>query len=149
MDITELQTRISASHLMARYQFLADSGRIGQLSQLFAADAVMETNNGSYVGPDGILGFFASVKDTFIAAGFTPARHYLSSIYVEPTSPQTATTYACFQFVGTRGLDHWGTYTDEVALDNGTWQFTRRRAFVEGCIPGSPAETLLGITSKG
>jgi hypothetical protein len=148
MDSAELETRVSVSHLMARYQFLADSGRIRQLSQLFGADAVMETNSDSYVGPDGILGFFASVKDSFIAAGFAPARHYLSSIYVDPTSPHTATTYACFQFVGIRGLDHWGTYTDEVALDDGTWLFTRRRVFVEGCVPGSPAETLLGITSK-
>jgi hypothetical protein len=147
VDATELETRIAVSHLMARYQFLADSGKVGKLSELFAADGVFETNNGSYAGPEGVLGFFASVKGAFIAAGFTPARHYLSSIYVDPDSARTATTYACFQFVGARGLDHWGTYRDDVALDDGVWRFTRRRAIVEGCVPGSPVEKLLDISS--
>ncbi len=147
MDAAELEARISVSHLMARYQFLADSGKVDLLSQLFAADGVFETNNASYVGPAGVLGFFASVKDAFIAAGFAPARHYLSSVYVDPDSPQTATTYACFQFIGTRGLDHWGTYRDQVALEDESWRFTRRRAIVEGCVAGSPVEKLLDISS--
>jgi hypothetical protein len=148
MDAAELEARISVSHLLARYQFLADSGKVGLLSELFAADGVFETNNATYVGPEGVRGFFASVKGALIAAGFTPARHYLSSIYVEPDSPRTATTYACFQFVGTRGLDHWGTYRDQVALDDGNWRFVRRHAIVEGCVPGSPVEKLLDISSK-
>ncbi|WP_234825460.1 nuclear transport factor 2 family protein [Mycolicibacter senuensis] len=148
MSPDELEARIAVAHLLARYQYLADSGQVKLLSELFAVDGVFETNNDSYIGPEGVLGFFASVKGAFIAAGFTPARHYLSTVYVEPGSEGTATTYACFQFVGTRGLDHWGTYTDEVVTVDGERRFARRRAIVEGCVPGSPVESLLGITSK-
>lgn len=107
---------------------------------------MFETNNGRFVGIDGILGFFADTKKSFLAAGFLPARHYLSSIYVDARPDGHASTYACFQFIGSRGLDHWGTYRDEVAPIGDGWQFVRRRATVEGCVPESPVRALLGLT---
>ncbi|OBK66262.1 polyketide cyclase [Mycobacterium colombiense] len=145
MDSAELRIRVGVAHLMATYQFLADSGKIRQLAALFAADAVFETNNTRYVGPDGILGFFAATKDSFLRADFLPARHYLSSIYVDARTDGSASTYACFQFVGSRGLDHWGTYRDEVVPVGDGWRFVRRQATVEGCVPESPVRALLGL----
>jgi hypothetical protein len=130
---------------MATYQFLGDSGKTRQLAELFVPDALFETNNGRFVGRDAILGFFVDTKGAFVGAGFSPARHYLSSIYIDVRSDGGASTYACFQFVGSRGLDHWGTYRDEVAPIGDRWQFTRRQAIVDGCVPASPVRTMLGL----
>jgi hypothetical protein len=57
-------------------------------------------------------------------------------------------TYACFQYVGTRGLDHWGTYRDEVVAVGDGWKFARRQAIVEGCVPDSPVIGLLGLAQR-
>ncbi|MCW2526892.1 MAG: hypothetical protein JWM76_1752 [Pseudonocardiales bacterium] len=145
MNSDEQAIRLGAGHLLATYQYLADAGKIRQLSELFTTDAVFENNTGKHVGPSGVLNFFQSTKGGFINAGFMPARHYLSSIYIEPQAGGGASTYACFQFLGTRGLDHWGTYRDEVVERDGTWMFQRRRAIVEGCVPDSPVIDLLGL----
>lgn len=150
MSDAEMRLRIAVADLLAKYQFLADSGRIRQLSALFAADAMFENNTGRHHGPDGVLEFFRSTKDSFLSAGFLPARHHLSSIYVDPhPDGRSASTYACFAFVGTRGLDHWGSYHDEVVETDGTWMFARRRAIVEGCVPDSPVVGLLGLDPAG
>lgn len=146
MDDAELRTRVGVAHLMATYQFLADSGKVGQLAALFAPEAVFETNTARFVGPDGVLGFFADCKAGFIAADFRPARHHLSSIYVDPRPDGSASTYACFQFIGSRGLDHWGTYRDEVAPVGDGWHFTRRHVVVEGYVADSPVPVMLGLT---
>jgi hypothetical protein len=147
MDSAELRTRIGVADLLATYQFLADSGKIRQLSELFAPDAVFENNHGQHIGPAGVLNFFQSTKDSFIGAGFMPARHYLSSIYVRPQPDGSAKTYSCFQFIGTRGLDHWGTYRDEIIEQDGQWFFRVRKAIVEGCVPDSPVIELLGLAT--
>lgn len=140
-------TRLGVAHLMATYQFLADHGKTRQLAALFAPDAVFETNTARFIGPDGVLGFFSDAKAGFLAAGFLPARHHLSSIYVDPRPDGSASTYACFQFIGSRGLDHWGTYRDEVAPTDDGWHFTRRHVLVEGYVPGSPVPAMLGLST--
>jgi hypothetical protein len=106
---------------------------------------VFEANNTRYVGADGILELFASTKDSFMGAGFLPARHYLSSVHVDARPDGSASTYGCFQFVGSRGLDHWGTYRDEVVPVGDGWRFVRRQAIVEGSVPESPVRALLGL----
>ncbi len=137
--------RIGAADLMARYQRYADTGRIDDLIGLFAADAVFETNTAVHTGRDQILAFFTGVGVAFAASGVLPARHHLSSILVELRPDGTASTYACFAWIGTSGLDHWGTYRDEVAEVDGRWQFRRRRATVEGYVATSTAVGLLGF----
>jgi len=114
MDDAELRTQVGAGHLLATYQFLADSGQTRRLSELFLPNAVFKSNTEELVGPDAILDFFRRTAGAFTSADFFPARHHLSSVYIEPHGDGSAATYACFQFVGTRGLDHWGTYRDEV-----------------------------------
>ena len=73
---------------------------------------MLEIGAEKFTGPDEILGLFTRTSGQFADADFLPARHHLSSIYVEPLPDGSAKTYACFQFIGTRGLDHWGTYRD-------------------------------------
>jgi hypothetical protein len=89
-----------------------------------------------------VLGLFTRTSAQFTDADFLPARHHLSSIHVEPQADGSAKAYACFQFIGTRGLDHWGTYRDVVVpaphgADGDGWRFARRRVITEGFAPGS------------
>jgi SnoaL-like domain len=147
MDEAELRTRVGVADLMATYQYLADSGKTRELSQLFLPDAVFITNTEELVGPAAIFDFFQRTGLAFTSAGLLPARHHLSSIYVQPRSDGSAATYACFQLVGSSGLDHWGTYRDEVVATNDGWRFARRKVKVEGHIPDSPVADLLGLTT--
>jgi hypothetical protein len=132
----EIQVGVTA--LMTTYQYLADTGKVERLAQLFVPDGVLDIGTEKFTGPDEILGLFTRTSGQFVDADFLPARHHLSSIYVEPQPDGTAKTYACFQFIGTRGLDHWGTYRDVVVpTDANGWRFKQRRVIVEGYAPGS------------
>ncbi|OBI44857.1 nuclear transport factor 2 family protein [Mycobacterium sp. E796] len=145
MDETELLIRVGVRDLLAKYQFLADSGKTGELAQLFLADATFRTNTEELVGRDQILDFFARTGKAFVSADLLPARHHLSSVFVTPGDDATATTYACFQLIGIHGLDHWGTYRDKVIHTTDGWRFANRKAKVEGHVAGSPIASLLGL----
>jgi hypothetical protein len=149
MDDTELRTRVGVAGLLATYQFLADSGKIRELSELFLPNAVFTSNSDELLGPEAILDFFRRTGDAFTSAGLLPASHHLSSVHIEPRPDGSAATYACFQLVGSGGLDHWGTYRDEVVRADDGWRFARRKVKVEGYIPGSPVVSLLGLPAVG
>jgi len=145
MNDIELRTRVGAGDLLATYQFLADSGKTRELSELFLPNAVFKSNTEELVGPDAIFDFFRRTAGAFVSAGLLPARHHLSSVHIEPRADGSAATYACFQLVGSSGLDHWGIYRDEVVRTDGGWRFARRKVKVEGHVPGSPVVGLLGL----
>jgi hypothetical protein len=145
MDSTELHTRVGVAELLATYQYLADSGRTRELSDLFLRDAIYRANARELVGRQAILEFFGRAANAFVSADILPARHHLTSVYIEPRSATTADTYACFQLVGSGGLDHWGTYRDELVQTADGWRFARRQAKVEGHIRGSAVIDLLGL----
>lgn len=149
MDDIELQTRVGVGDLLATYQFLADGGKTRELSELFLPDAVFRTDTQELVGREAIFGFFCRTADAFTSAGFLPARHYLNSVRIEPHSDGGAATYACFQLIGSRGLDHWGTYRDDVVKADVGWRFARRKVKVEGHVPNSPVVELLGLPAAG
>lgn len=134
-----LRVQLGVTHLLTTYQYLADTGKVERLAQLFAPDGVLEVEGVPHAGVDAVLAFFRDTAGRFVDADFLPARHHLSSIYVEPLSDGTAKAYSCFQFIGTRGLDHWGTYRDvAVPTDSGDgWRFKQRRVITEGFSPGS------------
>ncbi|GAA2533992.1 nuclear transport factor 2 family protein [Mycolicibacterium diernhoferi] len=137
MTDAELRIRVGVGHLMASYQYLADTGKVERLAQLFAPDGVLEIGDEKWVGPEAILAMFVDTAQRFTAADFLPARHHLSSIYIEPRPDGSARTYACFQFIGTRGLDHWGTYRDTAIPGPDGWLFAHRRVITEGFAAGS------------
>jgi hypothetical protein len=133
------EVRVGVTALLTTYQYLADTGKVAQLAQLFAPDGVLQIGAETFTGPTEVLGLFTRTSEQFVDADFLPARHHLSSIHVEPQSDGSAKSYACFQFIGTRGLDHWGTYRDvAVPTESGDgWRFARRRVITEGFAPGS------------
>lgn len=135
--------RAGVTNLLTTYQYLADTGKVQRLAALFGDDGVLEIGAEKFTGATEVLGLFTRTGAQFADADFLPARHHLSSIYVEPQADGSAKTYACFQFIGTRGLDHWGTYRD-VAVpaadgnpDGEGWRFAHRRVVTEGFAPGS------------
>jgi hypothetical protein len=144
MGTSTSEVRVGVTALLTTYQYLADTGKVDRLAQLFAPDGVLEIGAETFSGPSEVLGLFTRTSGHFVDADFLPARHHLSSIYVEPRPDGSAKTYACFQFIGTRGLDHWGTYRDVVVPafdenpDGAGWRFAHRRVITEGFAPGSP-----------
>ena len=137
MNDEELRLRVGVSDLLTTYQYLADTGRVEQVAALFAPDGVLQIGGDRYTGPDAILRMLQDTGRRFADADFLPARHHLSSIHIEPLPDGTASSHACFQFIGTRGLDHWGTYRDVVVPGPDGWRFGHRRVVTEGFAPGS------------
>jgi SnoaL-like domain len=99
------------------------------------------------IGREASFAFFRRTADAFTSVGFLPARHHLSSAYIDPRSNSSAATYACFQLIGSSGLDHWGLYRDDVVRTDDGWRFARRNVKVEGQVPNSPVIGLLGLTA--
>ena len=132
MDVAELVAREQIRDLVARYNMLGDTGRFDELLQLFAADAVLQTDDETATGTAELRSFFTGV------AGPTPSyvRHNTSTLVIDLTSELTATTRAYFFVVTDDGLDHWGRYADDVAVVDGQWRFTRRRVRLDGMKPG-------------
>ena len=143
MTDEELRVRVGVTALLTTYQYLADTGKVERLAQLFGPDGVLEIGTERFTGTSEVLGLFTRTSGQFVDADLLPARHHLSSIYVEPLADGSAKTYACFQFIGTKGLDHWGTYRDIVVpsedggSDGAGWRFAHRRVITEGFAPGS------------
>ncbi len=131
--------------LLTTYQYLADTGKIERLAALFGPDGVLEIGTEKFMGATEVLSLFTRTSAQFLDADFLPARHHLSSIHVDPQSDGSAKTYACFQFIGTRGLDHWGTYRDVIVpstdgnLDGDGWRFAHRTGDHRGIRAGVPA----------
>jgi hypothetical protein len=144
MKSAEISIRLGVADLLARYQRLADSGRLEELTALFLQDAVFETDAAPCHGPEEIRSFFESTATAFVNSGALPGRHHLSSIFVEPRSDGVVSTYACFLWIGSKGPDHWGTYRDEVVESDDGWRFKRRRAIIDGHVSGSPVIELFG-----
>ncbi len=55
------------------------------------------------------------------------------------TSPTEATASSYFLVLTAIGVDHWGRYRDQLAVDpaDGAWRFAERRVRVDGSSAGS------------
>lgn len=137
MNDDQLRLHVGVGNLLTTYQYLADTGRLERLAGLFAPDGILQIGEEQWTGPDAILRMLRDTAHRFAEADFLPARHHLSSIHVEPRPDGSVDTYACFQFIGTHGLDHWGTYRDVVIPGPDGWRFGHRRVITEGFAPGS------------
>ena len=122
--------------VLARYNLYGDSGRIDELLELFAEDAVLVTDEATYDGRAEIRGLFESV------AGPTPDRiRHFTATHVIDVEGDRATARCYFQVLTSSGLDHWGRYRDQLTRTDGRWQFTRREVRVDGMTPGGWADT--------
>jgi uncharacterized protein (TIGR02246 family) len=138
----EIAAREAVRDLIARYNATGDSGRFDELRNLFAPDAVLDTDGVVHEGRDAIGALFESVRDslaTRAAAGDVPRyiRHHTSTIQIDVLGPTSARSRCYYQVLLPHGLDHWGRYIDEFGVVDGRWVFTKRREILDGCVEGS------------
>jgi len=135
-ELAELLAREAVRDLVARYNANADSGRFGEVLELFAPDAVLELDDEVHRGRDAIGAMFQSVQTRVVASapsGVKPhLRHFTATLQIDVDDDDHAHSRCYFAVLMPHGLDHWGTYTDEFVRSDGTWRFARRRVAVDG-----------------
>jgi hypothetical protein len=144
MELWEIEARVSILDLCYRYNANGDTGRVDQVLELFADDAVMET--GPAAGPLNTYTGLAEIRTIFTGAadrwgaeakdrgapGYV--RHNTSTHQVDFIDQEHAKGRCYFLVNMSHGLDHWGRYIDEYARINGKWMFTRRKVTTDGSI---------------
>jgi len=142
-DLPQLAAREAVRDLVARYTWAGDGGRSAELAGLFHPDGVLDVgeHGGRWSGRTEIEAQLDAVAARVAAAGPGPGpvRHHVSSLLVDVTSPTTATASSYFLVLTAIGVDHWGRYRDQVAVDpaDGAWRFVERRVRVDGHAEGS------------
>jgi hypothetical protein len=147
MDLWELAAREEIRDTIARYAWCGEFMDSAGFGALFTPDAVLEIKGGAtYRGREEIVGMIAGVRDrTRATAAAAPSesppvmRHFVANVRIELESRQRARAHAYFTvFMPPHGHDHWGRYSDELALGaDGRWQFARRRVSVDGAVAAS------------
>ncbi|MDZ7673986.1 MAG: nuclear transport factor 2 family protein [Acidimicrobiales bacterium] len=139
MEPWELEAREAIRDLVARYNANGDSGRFEQVIELFAHDAVMELDDGTYRGRDEIMTIFTGARDRVAPTQEKPAylRHMTATHQIDLSDADHAAGRCYYQVLTPVGLDHWGRYLDAYRRVDGRWLFARRRATVDGARPDS------------
>jgi hypothetical protein len=122
-------------NLLSAYNYFGDRSMTDKLAELFAPDGVLETSgSGSLVGRDAIANYLTERHKTrkTIDEGVAYTRHHLATTYVFDVQPQRASAHSYFQVLTKSGIDHWGSYDDQLALSDGTWVIAHRRVSVDG-----------------
>jgi hypothetical protein len=138
----ELDAREQIRSLVGAYNALGDRGRIDEVMALFAADAVMDIDDGRlYESVDEIRLIFTGTRDSIRSEpGPGYVQHHTSSLAITLDGPQAATGHSYFTVMMNHGVDHWGRYQDKYACAGGIWLFASRRVRVDGCTSGGWAE---------
>ena len=139
METWELIAREAIRETLARYAHCADSGRFGDLANLFAEDGVLEIDGREpLVGRVVIVKFLGNTKASLGSTLERPyIRHHTSSVSIELHDERTASSRSYFLAITECGPDHWGRYRDDLALVDGRWLFGKRRVKVDGHSPTS------------
>lgn len=121
--------------LLARYTYSGDRGRVADLAVCFAADGVLEFPGSRTQGPQAIadaLGGGSAGRDPRL----TFVRHHITNPLIE-VSGDSATARSYFAVHSNIGLDHSGSYFDEIVRTGQGWRFARRRVLVDWQSPES------------
>ena len=146
MQIEELASREEIRDLVARYNASGDGGRIEQVIQLFAEDAVLRVGERSYRGRAEIWAMFEDAARSTRERAGGRVRHFTATHQIEMLSEEEARGRCYFQVLTETGLDHWGRYLDEYRRIGGSWRFARRRVELDGRVPGGWADRRLSPT---
>lgn len=138
MEHWEIEARESIRDLVARYNANGDSGRIEQMVELFAPDAVMRVSpGGEHVGRAAISAFLGSIAKRTQedrerdAAAVRFIRHYTATHQIDVLDRDTARGRCYYAVLTDRGLDHWGRYIDEYRRIDERWHFWRRTCTID------------------
>jgi hypothetical protein len=142
MELWELNARESIRDLVARYNANGDTGRFAHVVELFAPDAVMETQGGAgtfvqYRGHQEIESIFTGAKEHFGADAAERSvppylRHHTSTLQIDLVDQTHGRGRCYYQVLMAHGLDHWGRYMDTYEERDGRWVFTYRKVTTDG-----------------
>lgn len=145
MELWEVIAREEIRNLVVRYNSNGDSGRIEQVMELFADDAVMTVDTGSgptvYNGANEIVNIFSGGKARAKAAGDAAntkppyVRHFTATHQIDVDSETFARGRLYFAVMTSIGLDHWGRYVDTYKKVDGLWKFASRSAATDDRSP--------------
>jgi hypothetical protein len=153
MELWELVARESARDLIARYNANGDSGRIDQMLDVFAPNAVFESLGERYEGRDAIHAFFSGITRGERGAAErrpdSPAmaewkaqgrpfmlRHITGTTQIDVIDRETVRARSYYFVITVHGLDHWGRYLDEFGLVDGEWRIVHRREITDAVFDG-------------
>jgi len=161
MEMWELVARESVRDLIARYNANGDSGRIDQMVEVFAPDAVFEALDFRLEGREAIRDFMNGVSRNAAApqerVPDTPAvadwkargnkpmlRHITGTTQIDVIDERTVKARSYYYVIVAHGLDHWGRYLDEYGLVDGEWRITHRKEHTDGVFEGGWAHQSAG-----
>jgi len=138
MDVSEVIARECIRDLVARYNANGDAGRIDEMMELFAADAVLEVvDSDVYAGRAQIRSLFEGAARG--GAGVPKIRflrHHTATLQIDIEGRETARGRCYFVVFTDQGPDHWGRYVDRYIREGERWLFLHRRVHVDARVPG-------------
>ncbi len=130
----EIEAREGIRDLVARYNANGDSGRIDQLLDLFAPDAVMvAADMDECRGRDEIQTFsFERLEWPSGRTTLVYVRHMTATLQIDLLDSRSAKSRCYYAVLTAVSLDHWGRYIDEDRCLDGVWKFSRRHVTLDG-----------------
>lgn len=120
-------------HLLTRYTYNGDRGRLDELAACFAPDGILEFPGQRVAGPDAIVLALSSgqrhPQPSFV-------RHHITPPLIEITG-ETATARSYFTVHTDIGPDHSGTYSDKLIHTETGWRFAHRLVRIDWQTEGS------------
>ena len=122
--------------LYTRHTYNGDRGRLADLAACFAEDGTLEFPGGKGTGPAGVaealtLGVAGDPARTF-------TRHHVTNPLIDVSADgQSATARAYFSVYCNNGLDHVGTYNDQLRMTPQGWRFAYRQVRIDWQSPTS------------
>jgi SnoaL-like domain len=143
MTIEELAGREEIRHLLTRYTYAGDRGRMTELAACFAPNGVLEFPGSRATGPDEILTALSSGESN---AAISFVRHHITNPLIDVSQDkQAASARSYFQVISNNGPDHAGTYSDQLINTADGWRFAHRLVRVDW---QSPASLFRPMTSR-
>lgn len=127
MNAQDLQDREAIRDLLTRYTYNGDRGRIDALAACFTDEGLLEFPGGSGTGPDAIISALSSGTRN---PALTFVRHHITNPLISVDGDR-ATVRSYFQVFSNIGLDHAGTYSDDLHRTPKGWRFIRRLVRVD------------------
>ncbi len=130
-----MDPRDEITALLARYAHAVDDGRVDDVVGCFARDGILAVDeHAPIVGHAALARPFERLAHRLRSTEGVYLRHNVSSIEVtsHDAGAGRATARSYFIVMSERGVDHWGTYADELVVEDGSWRFSRRVVRVEG-----------------
>ncbi|OBF11748.1 nuclear transport factor 2 family protein [Mycobacterium sp. ACS4331] len=140
MEHWELTARERIRDTLARYTWSGDAGRVDDLAATFCTDGVLHIKGEEPLrGRAAIVERLSSVAATPAAAEGTRriVRHNLANILFAEITPDRAHVTSYFTVFTEIGLDHFGRYRDEFAVQGPDWLIARRFVSTDWTAPNS------------